>query len=220
MFKRNPLWLFLAAIIGVGCCGVAQAAQVKLSELLVDGATFTSGDKIFSNFTYAKEGDTPEAEFVTVTDEGVPDNSIRFVGPFIDLPGASASDALITFDVSVVEGSNMAISALQLAANPAVLQGPGMASVTETLLPDITTDKLVTWDFGGANQQLADSLVLPQTFKTLSIQKDIILHARGDEGAVTLSFVDQIFVQVPEPASLTLFLIGLFAVGCVRRRHR
>ena len=141
MFKRNPLWLLLAAIIGVGSCGVAQAAQVKLSELLVDGATFTSGDKIFSNFTYAKEGDTPEAEFVTVTDEGVPDNAIRFVGPFIDLPGLSASDALITFDVSVAEGSNMAISALQLAANPAVLQGPGMASVTETLLPDITTDK-------------------------------------------------------------------------------
>jgi hypothetical protein len=199
---------------------VSQAAQIQLSDLL-NGGTFTTGDKVFSNFTYVPNGDAPPAELVKVTDEGIAANGIRFVGPFIDYPGGTASDALITFDVAVVEGSNMAISEVHLAANPAVLEGPGLANVTETLLPDITTDKLVMWDLGpGKSQQLSDTIVLPHTYKQLSIQKDIILHATGDTAAVTLSFVDQVFTQVPEPASLTLLAMGLFAIGCVRRRQR
>ncbi len=150
-----------------------------------------------------------------------PDGShgIRFQGGFVDQAGGDASDALITFDVSVAMGSPMEISEVRLAANPAVFGGTGMASVTETLLPDIVNDKLVMYDFGNGDDQLADTIVLPQTYKSLSIQKDIILHSTGDTGAVTLSFVDQTFKQVPEPASLGLLAVGMMAVGFFRRRR-
>ena len=78
-------------------------------------------------------------------------------------------------------------------------------------------------DFGGGDDKLSDLIVLPQTYKTLSVQKDIILHATGDagmgeSGAVTISFVDQTFKQIPEPSSLALIALGMMAFGFFRRR--
>ena len=56
-------------------------------------------------------------------------------------------------------------------------------------------------------------------YKKLPVQKDIILHAMGDEGAVTMSFLDQTFVQnIPEPSSLVLIIYSLIGLAGVRRR--
>ncbi len=59
MFKRYPLWLFLAAVTVMAACSVSQAATMPLSDLLVEGATFTSGDKVFSNFGYLENRGHP-----------------------------------------------------------------------------------------------------------------------------------------------------------------
>ncbi len=224
MFRRYPVGLVVAIVVGMGACGVAQAGQVPLSDLLQPGATITSGDKIFSDFTYSKTGDNPTPDAVNVIDIKDPAGNfgIRIQGGFLDRVGGSASDALITFKVSVPVGSDRVITDAHLSANPAVFDnGTGVASVTETFLyndPPINSDKLVVYDFGGGDDKLADSIVFAQTYKTLSVQKDIILHATGDLSAVTVSFVDQTFSQVPEPSSLALIAVGMLAVGYFRKR--
>lgn len=225
MIRRYPLGLVMVAVVaGMVVCGVAQAGTVPLSDLLQPGVTFASGDKIFSDFTYEKTGDNPGPENVLVKDiqDAMGHYGIRIQGGFLDLSGGDASDALITFTVSVPAGSNLVISDAHLSANPAVFDGTGLASVTETFLPDIKDDKLVVYDLGGGDDKLHDSIVFAQTYKTLRVQKDIILYATdvppGQAGKVTLSFVDQTFSQVPEPSSLALIAVGMLAIGYLRKR--
>lgn len=208
------------AAIAVAFRGNAtQAAIVPLTDLLA-GQTLQSGDKIFSDFTYVKNGDMPSAAGVSAEPITSPsgDFGIRFSGGFVDQPGGDASDSLITFKVSVAPGSGKAISGTILAANPAVFAGAGLASVTETFLPTISTDKLVVYDFGGGDDKLLDSITFASTYTTLPVQKDIILHATGQTGAVTMSFVDQYFPQVPEPTGFALAAGGLALLGQFRRR--
>jgi hypothetical protein len=214
-------WCLLIALAATGAHS-AKAAIVPLSDLLAAGQTFQSGDKVFSNFTYTASGDMPTAANVNVENVTNPagDFGIRISGGFVDQPMGSASDALVTFNVAVAPGVNKQISGAILTSNTAVFAGPGLASVTETFLPTITDQKLVVYDFGGGDEKLLDSMTFAQTYATLPVQKDIILHATGDTGAVTMSFVDQYFPQVPEPSSMVLALCGLIGFGSLRRRTR
>lgn len=213
-------WLVAAAVFAAPWIGSATAAPIPLSDLLVEGATLESGDKVFSNFTYRSTGDMPAAETVNVeaiTLDG--DYGLIFQGGFVDQPGGDASDALVTFDVTVTN-PGMVINGVTLTANPAVFAGEGLASVTETFLPLVTDDKLVVYDFGGGNDLLLDSITFEGGFTTLPVQKDLILHATGETGAVTMSFFTQTFSQVPEPSSFVLAAAGLLCLGRFRRRHR
>jgi len=219
MKKRNLGWFVAAALFAVPWTSTARAAIMPLSDLL-GGATVQSGDKVFSSFTYSATGDMPPANAVNVeTIQDINgDYGIRFQAGFVDQAGGGSSDALITFNVSVAPGANMAIAGVTLSANPAVFNGPGLASVTETFIPTITDDKLVVYDFGGDDDKLLDKITFGQSYPTIPVQKDIILHATGQDGAVTMSFVDQTFQQVPEPATLTLALSGLLGLGLLRKR--
>ncbi len=219
MKRRFLGWFLSAATVAVLGCSTGHAAQMLLSDL-VNGGSIQSGDKIFSDFTYTKNGDMPAVENVTV--ETIDQNGqygIRFFGGFIDLPGGDSSDALVTFNVSVSPDSDQVISGVTLSANPAVFNGPGLASVTETFVPDIDNKKLVIYDFGDGDFDLVDSVTLDAGYRTLPVQKDLILRATGNAGAVTMSFFDQVFVQVPEPSSLALAAASLLGVGFLRRRH-
>ena len=220
MKKRFLGWLALAALVASPFAGSVHAAAVPLTDLLGAGKTLASGDKIFSDFTYVKNGDMPSATGVSVepVTNASGDYGIRISGGFIDQPGGDASDALITFNVSVAPGAGQAIKGAILAANPAVFNGAGLASVTETFIPQVTTDKLVVYDFGNNDDKLMDSITFDQSYTTIPVQKDIILHSTSATGAVTMSFVDQYFPQVPEPSSAALALCGLAALSKLRRR--
>jgi hypothetical protein len=219
MKKRSFGWLIAAALLVVPWTGTASAAIVPLSDLL-GGGTIQSGDKIFSDFTYTPIGDMPPANVVNVEtiQDASGDYGIRIQGGFIDHVGGGASDAVITFNVSVPVNVNLGITGVTMSANPAVFNGPGMASVTETFLPLVTDDKLVVYDFGGGDDKLLDQITFGQVYQTLPVQKDIILHATGNTGAVTMSFLDQTFSQIPEPSSLVLALGGLLGLTSLRRR--
>jgi hypothetical protein len=221
MKKRLFGWFVAVAIAAAPWCGTANAATIPLSDL-IGGGTITSGDKIFSDFDYVGSGDMPSAAGINVIaiqgQNG--DYGIRFQGPFIDRAGGDPSDALITFNVSVAPGSPMVISGATMIANPAVFNGPGLGNVVETFAPNVEDDHLVVYDFGNGDIDLVDSITFSQTFKTLPVQKDIILHAEGETGAVTMSFIDQTFAQVPEPSGMLLALGGILGLSAFRRRHR
>lgn len=220
--KIRLLGCLIAAVLAVPWSGTASAAIVPLSDLLADGATIQSGDKIFSDFTYLKTGDMPTAENVNVEtiQDGDGDYGIRIQGGFADQAGGDASDALITFNVSTPVDSGLLINGAKLSSNPAVFAGDpsSLASVTETFIPTIIDNKLVVYDFGEGDDKLLDQMTFAQGYATLPVQKDIILHAIGDTGAVTMSFVDQTFSQIPEPSSLVLAALGFLGLGALRRR--
>ena len=98
--RRYPLGVVMVAIVaGRVVCGGAQAGSVPLSDLLTPGSTFTSGDKIFSDFTYNKTGDNPTAENVNVIDiqDALGNYGIRTmesVGEFLYIGTANPFDGL------------------------------------------------------------------------------------------------------------------------------
>lgn len=222
--KASLLWGLTLALC------VPFAAPCRAETMVIDGPVVLSdltggdtlivGDKVFSNFTYAATGDMPLADYVNVIPIQDCDGNfgIRFQGGFIDLPGKSASDALITF--SVTPSAGMLIHDVHLAANVDLFGGDGFAGISETFLPDFQFSLNVFDD--GTTQQLIDWADLPelvgpgQTIETLQVQKDILLLSSNGPAA-TISFVDQTFSQVPEPASALLLLVALCGIRLYRR---
>lgn len=204
------------------------SASVSVAEIIIlgppvpfstleNGGLLTVGDKVFSEFNYAKTEDMPTSDAVNV----IPISAhgafgLRFQAGFIDLPGGSPSDALITYRVSVVPGSGKLISGANLAGNPDVIGGNGLASVTETFLPTLPMDTLTIFN-NGVIADLAASIEFGQPVSTLQVQKNIIMFAGQDSVAAVMSFVDQTFPQIPEPACGTMLL---FAVVVAVRRCR
>lgn len=209
------------ALIILGLAGTASANHISnLADLIANDGSVVVGDKLFDNFSYAWTGDMPDASGVNVIEYTDPDGNfgIQFQGAFIDLAGGGASDALITFDVTVLD-PNMLISDAHLSGNPAVVGGNGgqsFGSVTETFLTGNANDLLVI--FADEDQaQLTDWVFFDQPVSTISVQKDIILFADDDAVAATMSFVNQSFSQIPEPGSLAL--LGLGGLALLRRRR-
>ena len=218
--QRFALATVVAALV---VASTASAQSLKLSELLGADRSAQSGDKLFRNFTYSATGDMPMAEDVNVIpivdDDG--NYGIRFQGGFIDHPGGGASDVLITFDVAVMPASGMLISDAHLSMDGAVVEGAGLASVTETFLPLVTDGSMSVFSAGPESNtppKLVDWIYFEQPFEVVSVQKDILLLA--GTGVVTVSSIDQTFSQVPEPAAGLMSLAGLLGCAMARRRRR
>lgn len=187
-------------------------------QALLDGETIEVGGLLFDGFSYVPNGaGIPDANNVTVVAiEDLAGNvGIRFVGGFAAVEGASPSDALIGFAVSVTQMGTF-INSAHLLGNPDV-QGTGLAGVTEQLVPAI--DQLNIFDNGSVAMLAAWS---ENEFEetTLNILKDIILFADGEESKASLSFVDQTFGVVPEPGTAMLLGLGLSGLAFAGRRRQ
>lgn len=224
-FRGASVVLCLVAVLGLS--SVSQA--VLLSDLIANGGTVKSGDKLFEGFTYLGTGQSPPAansiEVVPIQDaEG--NYGVRFAGPFADLPGGGGTDSLIGFTVTAT-APDWWITDVHLRSNGTVNDGEGLFQITETavLTGGMDQIKLSTIEqslpapsggFYVASKDV-DWADLPHPMKSLHIEKDILLLATGQR-AVTMSFVDQTFSQVPEPASMGMLFVGAAGLLAARRK--
>lgn len=213
-------WMVNASHAGI----IASPAPVTLDTLLVQGATYTVGDKKFSNFTLLRTGDMPTANSVNVAalldDAG--NYGIRLQGAFVDLPSSpGGSDFLLNYDVEALD-PNKLISDAHLAGNPTLLGTQGSISVVETFLPlgpgGEYTMKI--FDDESAGQKLTDVTFFNPPVRKLSVQKDILVIATPNSQTVTMSFVDQTYSQTPEATTITMALISLVSLVGYRGRRR
>ncbi len=197
------------------------AAQIPLPTTLDNllGTTdFISVSGLqFDSFEYARTGDMPPPSAINVlaiTDsEG--NAGIRFQGGFVDSSADGASDALIEFSVTA---TGPWISDAHLTGNPDLLGGEGLASVTETFIPVTTNDSISIYD-NGTIEQLSDMIIFDTPVQQLQVQKDIVLLASTNSAGAAISFVDQSFSVVPEPASYAGLLLGAISLLALRRRR-
>lgn len=214
------LALFLTSATGA-------RAVLHLSDLLVTGATFTNGDKLFSNFAYTADVGMPLASAITVQafTDAAGNLGIGFFDTWKNSTTNTAIHSTIEFTVTVTDPHKL-ISDLHLFGDPNVSgtsQGTnGTAKVTETVFAGLNgVGQLEIHDdvTGGADsKKLSDSMNVSPV-KTLRVVKDMLFDNRG--GLPSQTTLEQSFSQVPEPAFYQMSaLLGLGGLGVLRLRRK
>jgi hypothetical protein len=207
----------------LGLAAVALSAPavhgVTLEHLITSGDPLISGDKIFTNFFATPTGfgtfDPASVEVTAVViggHVGLRFSSVQPGLPIIVAGPGSFMDVLFGFDVTATD-PGWTISQLDLSFE-ASAPGDGFAQIVETALDgtevvgqmQVQTQPLVT---------SASMSFLPDTYTTLHVVKDALLLGGSQEPTAIMSF-EQTFVQIPEPAALSLLALG----GLLFLRHR
>jgi hypothetical protein len=194
-------------------------AAVALTELLEDGASLAVGDNlVFDEFTFSSTGNMPSPAglIVDAYEDAFGNLGIRIVGGMSDAVGGGASTIDLGYRVTA-EGELSILSAAVAAGNPAVL-GSGSFTITESFSEIPTT--LTVFDIEPGDTKLLDSATLPSSLSSLNVQLSVVADASN--GGATASFIDQTFDvgEIPEPASLVIWLGTLMLLGIVPLMHR
>jgi hypothetical protein len=195
----------------------------KLSDLIANHGVICNGDKTFSDFAYHPIGDMPDPSLIDVVSfiDSHGNLGIRLIGPFADLPGGGASEALLEYKVTVTDPGKL-IKDVHLEANANVLGPNGYAAITESFLPEDSNMTLEAFDLQPGNRMLTDWADLTKPVMMLHVQKDITLFSANQSSLATISFIDQTFSQTPEPGALGLYVVAVIALSvgirCKTRR--
>lgn len=215
------------ALTLVVACATGARAQLHLSDLLVPGATFQNGDKLFSNFAYTPDTGMPAASDITVKafTDAAGNLGIGFFDHWVNANTNTTEHATIQFTVTVTD-PNKWISDVHMFGDPNVSQTvngtDGTAKVTETVFAGLNdAGQLEIHDdvIGGVHHsKFADGMNVTPV-KSLTIIKDLLFDNRG--GLPSLTTVEQSFSQVPEPAFYQMSaLLGLGGLGVFRLRRK
>ena len=215
----------IAALFSIAI--ISRPASATLLSTLVSGGTITYGDLTFGSFSYTNTGDMPNdagVDVETYTD-GSGNVGLQFTGAFLSFIGSGGSDALIGFAVTENDPTKL-IGGANLAGNPSVVGGSGIASVTETFLPTDTNLSLNIYAIQPGNQlKLTDGGTFNIDHTQVVVQKDVLAFSSPVGGGVPmLSYITQTFHEVnnniPEPTTMALLGTGAFCLGLVQLRRK
>jgi hypothetical protein len=232
-FQMQKLLRFLALTAGVflWVSGVVEtrAGNIPLPANLgqfvnADGSSngnFTTVQQpneleTFSTFTYSTDpvGSPPTAGNITLS-PFLPTNSIesglQFRGGFSAMPGMTV-DYAISYVVTAPPG--LLIEDAVLSAAMGNNGGTGSVSIVELLTFPGGSGQTMEVSLPGSSSA---SLSFPGV-QSILVQKDMFLNG-GSLGA-NVTFVNQGFSSIPEPASIISLGIGLGVVGMAIRRFR
>jgi len=236
--KRVFVAAVLAASLCVGSVSSLSAAIIAdldnptsytIEEVNLAGGIIV-GDKLFDEFSVVSGPGAPDASNISLT--GVLLNgeyALKFNGGWLAGPGQTR-DTTIIFQVTVTDPPWVIYAnTLSMAGHGA--SGDGGVAITENvylvnpdtvLNPQSIADKFVYY-FSPAVQQTFDyaEFVDPDTqqpaaYASVWVVKDVVVTG-GTEGTAHLSNFYQAFLQVPEPASITL--LGMGALFVLKRRR-
>jgi len=209
--------LSLVAVMLAG--GVAQAAT--MADLLVSGATITSGDKLFSNFHgYSSSASGTGALVVNAADVTVSafqdltslEYGLKFLSTKFVVTGSPASQATgFQYIVSCIEPGYL------ISDNTLQMTGTGkMITLTETAT-DAATETILLATKMNYLMSGSGSLYNHQDYAVAVSSA----HVATDISVInqsTLTGFTQTFSQVPEPATMAFLALG--GIGMLARRRR
>jgi hypothetical protein len=225
----------LAAAVAVGLAGLliqpSTASAVALSTLDGTADTLTYNNFTFSNFHFNVVGATGNwiADPATIDVQGftTPDGSevgLQFAGLIAAMSNAIPSSSVsisLTYDVQVAKGAGD-IEDVTMSFNGAPTANDGSAQMGKTVLSDgVGVGGAMVWNQpANLNEpvRLQDHAVLSDGPYSIIQVSDRIFVDGGQSGATTISFINQTFSQVPEPASLALLGLGMPALLYRRKR--
>lgn len=221
---------FLLGLVVI--CSMAFASSTtcptgSLTLYLVPNFSCTSGNLIFSGFSYVGTGN-PSGGAIPATGVNVTPITVTGAEGFqfasgwsigTQSGGASAfQESLLQYTVTDIAG----ISGVLLSFNGAAT-GTGGASVTETFC--LSQPTLIGCPQNKLGQAMVtnppSSLTGSASFAPvteIAISKDINVTA-GVNGTAAISQVTDQYPQIPEPLPFVLVGGGLVVMGLVRRRH-
>ncbi|HWE96752.1 MAG TPA: PEP-CTERM sorting domain-containing protein [Tepidisphaeraceae bacterium] len=243
--QRNFIRALSWASLSVGALSLAPRANAvpvsipgisTLQDLINTGnAGIIIGDKQFYNFQYTGTTGTNPAPLATQITVLQPDAAIqgfRFSANWSSAGGQN-QDSLISYSVHVLDSAPLDfVGPVGLdfdgTATGGPPSGPGLdvSTVTEKV---ISLDGFTNYgtlnviDFGPGNPSDIDSTSSTPIagLRDIRLTKDIQVRSSAtsfEAGTATITFVDNTFQQVPEPASIGLLAIA--AGGILARRRK
>jgi hypothetical protein len=211
----------ILALLVLGVAASSSWAQtffppaVSLASL-TNGGTIIVGDKAFSDFGIS--GYNAGSITVEGIEEGG-DFGIRFGGTIQSL--GSPMDFSLTYQVNVTNSANL-ISEADLSFNGTV-NPPGSTGFATVVEQIFTNNEVLPYgqmsvSVNGLGQgNLSTNMAINPPQPLLDIDKDVEVDAILPADS-SISTIDQLFVQVPEPSSIVLSLVGIFGLLSLRRR--
>lgn len=203
----------------------APVEATLLSDLVNSNGKIEIGDKIFDNFQVTILGVMPySADLANIQVNAEPnenDYQLTFTsasggGPIISADPNAYVDVLIGFDVTVKKDSAFLITDVNLSFH-ANAPANGLAQIAETVYydpfdPNVQPTLLQVSTLGSSN---TPDIPLPGAYTKIRVYKDITVIGGQSEDTSIDSFM-QTFIQTPEPAAMSLLVVGSLVV--LRRR--